>query len=237
MLSQKNLREMQRKLSKYFLSTAIAQIGILSVVCVFSFYSEIGLVWVSWVTIAFLFLGGVVGFLLYNLDSKASIRIWRFLRKHRKAWKWIKDHKLDAKVPWNTSDEDVWEGGVDYKFDQMHDVIQFVKWLASRQFLLGSLFTAVFEELIFRGLLIFVLVLAFQSTVLAIVLSSLAFGLLHIMFGIQALPAKIFGGFVLGFLLVAGGTLLVPIVAHVVFNLLTWRSMKDTYRDLRRNLV
>jgi hypothetical protein len=174
MLSQKNLREMQRKLSKYFLSTAIAQVGILSVVCVFSFYSEIGLVWISWVTIAFLFLGGVVGFLLYNLDSRVSIRIWRFLRKHRKAWKWIKDHKLDAKVPWNTSEEDVWEGGVDYKFDQMHDVIQFVKWLASRQFLLGSFFTAVFEELIFRGLLIFVLVFAFRSLVLAIVLCARA---------------------------------------------------------------
>ena len=74
-------------------------------------------------------------------------------------------------------------------------------------------FTAGFcEEIFFRGLVL---------TKFGIILSSIAFGLLHLpglKFWIYALWAML-SGFILGFLFIWSGTLYLPIVAHAVNNI------------------
>lgn len=68
------------------------------------------------------------------------------------------------------------------------------------------------EEIFFRGLVL---------TKFGIILSSIAFGLLHLpglKFWIYALWATL-SGFILGFLFVWSGTLYLPIVAHAVNNI------------------
>ncbi len=78
------------------------------------------------------------------------------------------------------------------------------------------------EELFFRGLL---------TTSLGLVVSSLAFGLLHQMRGparwVWAAWATVMG-FLFGGLLLATGSLLGPIVAHAAINVANLRFLRDT---------
>jgi len=82
--------------------------------------------------------------------------------------------------------------------------------------------SAVGEELFFRGLL---------APVLGLALSSLAFGLVHQMRGrvrwVWASWATVMG-FLFGGLFLATGSLLGPLVAHAVINVVNLRFLRDT---------
>ena len=84
------------------------------------------------------------------------------------------------------------------------------------------------EELLFRG----VMLPALGSNLTAVAISSLVFGLLHLS-GAQQWPYVVWAtviGFVLGYSALATGNLLVPIVAHIVTNLVSsclWKVGKS----------
>ena len=91
-------------------------------------------------------------------------------------------------------------------------------------FVLG-IASAASEELFFRGLL---------TTVLGLVASSLAFGLLHQMRGrvrwVWAAWATVMG-FLFGALFLATGSLLGPLLAHAIINVANLRFIRDTEVD------
>ncbi|WP_041933241.1 CPBP family intramembrane glutamic endopeptidase [Gloeothece verrucosa] len=73
------------------------------------------------------------------------------------------------------------------------------------------------EELLFRG----VMLPALGNNLLAVILSSCLFGILHLS-GIQQWPYVVWAtivGFALGYATLITGNLLVPIVAHIITNL------------------
>ena len=75
------------------------------------------------------------------------------------------------------------------------------------------------EELLFRG----VMLPALGFDILALVITSLCFGVLHLS-SIEQWPYAIWAtvvGLVLGYSAIASGNLLVPIVAHIVTNLIS----------------
>jgi membrane protease YdiL (CAAX protease family) len=76
------------------------------------------------------------------------------------------------------------------------------------------------EEAFFRGILQTFFFNAFGGRRMAIVLSSLAFGLVHFQQP-QAIPALVVLGFVLGYAYERSGSLIVPVMIHAVFNLKT----------------
>jgi uncharacterized protein len=84
------------------------------------------------------------------------------------------------------------------------------------------------EELLFRG----VMLPAFGLNIVAVVISSLLFGILHLS-GMQQWPYVIWAtlvGFFLGYSALATGNLLVPIVAHIITNIvsgLIWKFNKS----------
>jgi hypothetical protein len=84
------------------------------------------------------------------------------------------------------------------------------------------------EELLFRG----VMLPALGLDLTAVILSSLLFGILHLS-GLQQWPYVVWAsvvGFVLGYSALATGNLLVPIVAHVLINLISsilWKAGKS----------
>jgi membrane protease YdiL (CAAX protease family) len=83
------------------------------------------------------------------------------------------------------------------------------------------------EELLFRG----VMLPAWGFNLTAVIVSSLFFGILHLS-GIQQWPYVIWAtivGFVLGYSALITGNLLVPIIAHVLTNLVSsilWKAGK-----------
>jgi len=86
--------------------------------------------------------------------------------------------------------------------------------------------SAASDELFFRGLL---------TTVLVLVASSLAFGLLHQMRGrvrwVWAAWATVMG-FLFGALFLATGSLLGPLLAHAIINIANLRFIRDTEVDV-----
>jgi hypothetical protein len=75
------------------------------------------------------------------------------------------------------------------------------------------------EELLFRG----VMIPALGGNHLAVIVSSLCFGVLHLS-GLQQWPYVIWAtiiGMILGYSALLSGNLLLPIVAHIVTNLLS----------------
>jgi membrane protease YdiL (CAAX protease family) len=84
------------------------------------------------------------------------------------------------------------------------------------------------EELLFRG----VMLPAFGLDLTAVVISSLLFGILHLS-GMQQWPYVVWAtlvGFLLGYSALATGNLLVPIVAHIITNIvsgLIWKLGKS----------
>lgn len=84
------------------------------------------------------------------------------------------------------------------------------------------------EELLFRG----VMLPAFGYDLIAVILSSLCFGILHLS-GSQQWPYVVWAttvGFLLGYSAMYTGNLLVPIVAHVTTNLVSSYFWKLAHR-------
>ncbi len=85
------------------------------------------------------------------------------------------------------------------------------------------------EELLFRG----VILSALGLNVFALTVSSVLFGLLHLS-GLEQWPYVVWAtaiGFLLGYSAIATGNLLVPIIAHVITNLVSsilWKAGKST---------
>lgn len=83
------------------------------------------------------------------------------------------------------------------------------------------------EELLFRGIMI----PALGSGVLAVIVSSVLFGVLHLG-GVQQWPYGVWAtavGFLLGIIMIATGNLLIPIIAHILTNFissLVWKLEK-----------
>ncbi len=82
------------------------------------------------------------------------------------------------------------------------------------------------EELLFRG----VMLPAFGFNSIALILSSIIFGLVH-MSGVKQWPYAVWAtvvGLVLGYTALVTGNLLIPIVAHIITNLisgLVWKTV------------
>jgi len=83
------------------------------------------------------------------------------------------------------------------------------------------------EELLFRGIMI----PALGSGVLAVIVSSVLFGVLHLG-GVQQWPYGVWAtavGFLLGMIMILTGNLLIPIIAHILTNFissLVWKLEK-----------
>jgi uncharacterized protein len=84
------------------------------------------------------------------------------------------------------------------------------------------------EELLFRG----VMLPALGQDLTAVILSSLLFGILHLS-GLQQWPYVVWAtivGFVLGYSALVTGNLLVPVIAHILTNLVSsslWKAKKS----------
>ena len=75
------------------------------------------------------------------------------------------------------------------------------------------------EELVFRG----VMIPALGFDLVAVIVSSLVFGVLHLS-GLQQWPYVVWAtvvGFALGYTALMTGNLLIPIVAHILTNLIS----------------
>jgi membrane protease YdiL (CAAX protease family) len=87
-----------------------------------------------------------------------------------------------------------------------------------------ALLTAVAEELLFRGAVLHSLVDT-RGLLVAVALTSLVFGLHHVSFGLAAVLGKAVAGVTWALLMVLSGLLLVPILAHLLFQALVLRRM------------
>ena len=87
-----------------------------------------------------------------------------------------------------------------------------------------AVLTAVAEELLFRGAVLHSLVDE-RGLLVAVALTSLVFGLHHVSFGLAAVLGKAVAGATWALLMVLSGLLLVPILAHLLFQALVLRRM------------
>ncbi len=86
------------------------------------------------------------------------------------------------------------------------------------------------EELLFRG----VMLPALGLNIVAVIISSLLFGILHLS-GVGQWPYVVWAtvvGFALGYVALITGNLLVPIVAHIITNLVSSCLWKLTHANL-----
>ncbi|HHP7229575.1 MAG TPA: CPBP family intramembrane glutamic endopeptidase [Xenococcaceae cyanobacterium] len=89
------------------------------------------------------------------------------------------------------------------------------------------------EELLFRG----VMLPALGLNMVAVVISSLLFGILHLS-GVGQWPYVVWAtivGFALGYIALITGNLFVPIVAHITTNLVSSCLWKLTHKNLETN--
>ena len=87
------------------------------------------------------------------------------------------------------------------------------------------------EELLFRG----VILAAFGLDLVAAIASSLLFGILHFS-GVQQWPYVVWAtvvGFVLSYSALITGNLLVPIIAHIMINLISSSLWKATHLEFK----
>lgn len=82
--------------------------------------------------------------------------------------------------------------------------------------------TAVAEELLFRGAVLYE-VTAARGAVLGVLAASVVFGLHHAPFGVPALVGKAVAGGLWALLMLLTGLIVVPILAHLLFQHLVWR--------------
>lgn len=85
--------------------------------------------------------------------------------------------------------------------------------------------TAIAEEALFRATLLPVAAVV-AGPVVALLASALVFGGHHIAFGASAVVGKLVAGFAWGGAMLLAGTVLVPIAAHLLFQLLVWRRLR-----------
>jgi membrane protease YdiL (CAAX protease family) len=95
------------------------------------------------------------------------------------------------------------------------------------RFALVAAATAVGEEVLFRGAVLHE-VTVHRGPVLALVAVSVIFGLHHMSFGVPAIAGKMLGGALWGMLMLLTGVIAVPLVAHLLFQLLVYRRMART---------
>ena len=82
--------------------------------------------------------------------------------------------------------------------------------------------TAITEELLFRGALLHA-VLSDVGFLPALLASAFVFGLHHVAFGVKAIISKVVAGLLWGWLVLISGTVIVSLIAHMVFQCLVWR--------------
>eukprot|EP00607_Mallomonas_marina_P009556 CAMPEP_0182418164 /NCGR_PEP_ID=MMETSP1167-20130531/2631_1 /TAXON_ID=2988 /ORGANISM="Mallomonas Sp, Strain CCMP3275" /LENGTH=325 /DNA_ID=CAMNT_0024592207 /DNA_START=318 /DNA_END=1295 /DNA_ORIENTATION=+ len=115
-------------------------------------------------------------------------------------------------------------------------------WQVALVTLVLSLFAAIGEETLFRGLLLPLFSSLSLSPFLSLSLSSLAFGLAHFpVFGASSLVETALGTvFGLSFLL-SGNNLLVPVIVHAVYDFISimsiWVVARDELRDVESRLL
>lgn len=103
-----------------------------------------------------------------------------------------------------------------YRRSAQHYLELVLKPLAISDTLWLGLLPGLSEELLFRG----VMIPALGSGVIAVVISSVLFGVLHLG-GIQQWPYGLWAtavGIILGTMMIITGNLLIPIVAHIITN-------------------
>ena len=88
---------------------------------------------------------------------------------------------------------------------------------------------AVGEELFYRAIWIGLLLSLGAGPVLALLISATAYGLNHLSFGAATVVAKSMTGLIYGGLLVATGSISVPIAAHVLQNVLVLRLARPRH--------
>lgn len=160
--------------------------------------------------------------LLYHIDKKLNKWIL-FLLQLRKGEKWIQPKKYshDAQMAWRIAMDNNYQG-----WEEAYQRFNFLRSLTSVQVLCALLFISFCEEVIFRGVLIYFVMLYAQNLILAILLSAVIFAFIHLRFGTHVIPSRFLGGLVFAFNFIIAGTLLAPILAHLVFNALTWKSWR-----------
>jgi len=95
------------------------------------------------------------------------------------------------------------------------------------RFGLVAVATAVGEETLFRGAVLHE-VTVHRGPLLALAAVSVIFGLHHMSFGVPAIAGKMLGGALWGMLMLLTGVIAVPLVAHLLFQLLVYRRMART---------
>jgi membrane protease YdiL (CAAX protease family) len=95
------------------------------------------------------------------------------------------------------------------------------------RFALVAVVTAVAEEALFRGAVLYEVTTS-RGPLLALVAVSVVFGLHHMSFGLPAIAGKMLAGALWGMLMLLSGCIVVPLAAHLLFQLLVYRRMSRT---------
>jgi membrane protease YdiL (CAAX protease family) len=92
------------------------------------------------------------------------------------------------------------------------------------RFAVVAVATAVAEEALFRGAVLFE-VANTRGPLLALLAVGVIFGLHHMSFGLPAIAGKLLAGLLWGMLMLLTGVVVVPLVVHLLFQLLVYRRM------------
>ncbi|MEW6456775.1 MAG: CPBP family intramembrane glutamic endopeptidase [Acidobacteriota bacterium] len=121
------------------------------------------------------------------------------------------------------------------RFRGMMDVLNFkdlLKNFSSFAFLFTSIVASFYEEILFRGLGIFLLFRYFHiNLVVSVILIALLFGIYHIFLSKMAILPKFVAGLILGYLYIITDHIFYPIVAHLIWNVFIWKAWKNAYRN------
>lgn len=205
-----------------------------------SFYYEVGLTDVKFIgIIPAIICGTLGGIFLHYTDKRLSNKIWSWMRRRRKLWLWLKQHfPSSVETVWLVSEEDdYWRLMHPLGLEEMQNWFNFLCWLKSVQVLCGTLIISIFEEIVFRGILIYLIISRTQNLILAIFFSSIVFAIIHLRFGIHVLPSKFLDGLVFSLSYIISGTLFASFFTHCLFSLLTWKAWRKTYDQICIHLI
>jgi len=88
-----------------------------------------------------------------------------------------------------------------------------------------SVITAIAEELLYRGAMLYLLGQHLDAS-LAVAIQAMAYALNHVAFGVTAVVSKLLFGAVLGVSVVLADSLVPAIAAHCLFQFLVWRRFR-----------
>jgi membrane protease YdiL (CAAX protease family) len=95
-----------------------------------------------------------------------------------------------------------------------------------------SIVIVVLEEMVYRGQVLTVLRSEVtRSAIIAVVITAGVFGLNHYWFGLRNVGLKSVDGVIWGWAVIASGSLLAPILSHLVFQACVWRRL--AIQDIR----